>query len=515
MRTPPSALATHYQQTTTTISSGLKVTRADGIVYGFTSNDVDATISGVLYKAKPGLSITNVVQSVGLNVDNLELIGLNDQTVFIASEVYSGLWKNAAFELFQYNWKVPADGRDVFLFGTFGEIVQKGTTITIELRGIQQFLQQPIGKVVSKLCRARLGDAQCTVQSEIISEYGTITAVTDNQTFTVGTRDYYNDRYWAKNVLVLDMEGADTGTVFTDYSPTPKTATVVGGTQTLAAQFKYGATSAFFNGTNASLTWADNAAFEFGSGDFTIEFWMRPTQVAVAKYVFTKSASTGYSPFLVYQNLTSLLFYSTASAGSWSLISGAAIGTVAVDTWYHVAVTRRLDTVRCFLNGVLGSTTTLAAGAVLWDNTELLRASGYTDTLALYAGYIDDLRLTKGAARYVSAFTPPVAANVITNSFSSTAPTEAVSWFVEGIVEFLTGANVGYKQKIKTYTAPGVVTMSIASWSNIAVGDTVKLTAGCQKRHIEDCKNKFNNILNFDGEPHVPGPDKLVVNPVT
>lgn len=44
----------------------------------------------------------------------------------------------------------------------------------------------------------------------------------------------------------------------------------------------------------------------------------------------------------------------------------------------------------------------------------------------------------------------------------------------------------------------------------IAAGDSYAVTPGCRRRFEEDCKAKFNNVINFRGEPHLPGTDKML-----
>lgn len=79
----------------------------------------------------------------------------------------------------------------------------------------------------------------------------------------------------------------------------------------------------------------------------------------------------------------------------------------------------------------------------------------------------------------------------------------------EGLITWLTGANTGLSQKIRTHTAVGGITLVLPMVLPIAVGDTLSVVAGCRKRLIEDCKVKFGNVLNFQGEPHRPSPDIL------
>jgi hypothetical protein len=79
---------------------------------------------------------------------------------------------------------------------------------------------------------------------------------------------------------------------------------------------------------------------------------------------------------------------------------------MTADTWHHVAFARQGSTGRLFLNGTLeGSTTSfstnLNARAVIGSEESL----GYP-----FKGYMSDVRITKGLARYTSNFTPPAAA---------------------------------------------------------------------------------------------------------
>lgn len=512
MRTIPIALANHQALPSTTMATAIRITRRDGEVYAFTGGSDDVTIDGVLYGTAQGLRVSSLETTSGLGVDNLELTTLNDGSVFTKFDIRAGVWKNAEFEIFDYNWASPSDGIDSVFGGTFGEIEVRGAQVVVELRGLQQHFQQVIAKTVSPLCRARLGDAQCTVYLEPFTGFGEITTVTSRQVFRSNSRSYYPDPFFASNVLLLPFDGADGSTVFTDYSPTPKSASAAGNAQIDTAQSKFGGASGLFDGTGDVVSFADHADFEFAAGDFTIEFWLRPSQVAAAKRVMGKANGSGYGPFMIYQNLTVLQLNMASASGSWDIAASVGIGTVAANTWYHVAVTRKGRVVRAFLDGALAfqfSTT-----AALFNNADALTIG--SDRIAApdaYAGWIDDLRITKGAARYTAAFTPPVAAHDTANGATVMPPIEADDRFGEGIITFLTGANAGRQQKIKTYIANGTFTTMLPMPATVAIGDTFSAIAGCRKRDLLDCRDKFDNILNLDAEPDVPNMDHLTATP--
>lgn len=224
MKTLPTALATHYAGGTTTLADLLKITRKDGAVYAFTSASEDVTIGAQLYTSAQGLDISSIEVSAGLAVDNLELTTLDDGTLFTKLEVLSGKWRNAAFEISRYNWASPSDGVEVRMVGTIGEVHLNRGSIVAELRGLQQALQQPIGSVSSKTCRARLGDAMCAKSLTAFTFTGTVTSAASQQVFTASAMaqaaNYFAEGLltWTSgpsNGLTVKVKSFATGGVFT------------------------------------------------------------------------------------------------------------------------------------------------------------------------------------------------------------------------------------------------------------------------------------------------------------
>lgn len=94
---------------------------------------------------------------------------------------------------------------------------------------------------------------------------------------------------------------------------------------------------------------------------------------------------------------------------------------------------------------------------------------------------------------------------------------EAEDWFGLGTLEFTSGANEGRERQVTAFAA-GLFTVNRAFESDISPGDNYIARAGCRGRHertlvnpdgISDCIDKFDNILNFQGEPHTPGVDAV------
>ena len=188
MKTLPVALAAHVATLGTTMAVAIKITRTDGEVFGFTSHDIDDTVSSVVYSASPGLDASAIVIAASAAVGNMELTTLHDGTLFTTADILGGVWRNAAFTIFRYNWASIGDGIDTLLVGTLGEFTVNRNSVTVELRDLRQYLQQSVGDASSKTCRARLGDDRCTKSLTAFTHTGTLTGVTSNQVFRDSAR---------------------------------------------------------------------------------------------------------------------------------------------------------------------------------------------------------------------------------------------------------------------------------------------------------------------------------------
>jgi hypothetical protein len=184
----------------------------------------------------------------------------------------------------------------------------------------------------------------------------------------------------------------------------------VGNAQISTSVKKYGTGSISFDGTDDRLTTASSPNIAFGTGDFTVEAWVY-TNVLVGERGFIQTSATVGGLQTSYTN--GVISTVAAGAGSYTFncnIAGTNIGgsvPVTTGTWYHVAFTRSSGSVRLFINGTLaGGPTTITANL----DGQNICVGGYYNNSYLWNGYVDDLRITKGVARYTTTFTPPTAA---------------------------------------------------------------------------------------------------------
>lgn len=121
MRDIPPALAAHLASGATTLCWCWKLVRRDGVVFGFTDHDRDITFDAVTYEAAAGLTATEVKESVGLGIDNLEVEGALRSDRLAAADLAAGRYDGASIDIFRVNWQAPAE-RVLIRRGSIGEV---------------------------------------------------------------------------------------------------------------------------------------------------------------------------------------------------------------------------------------------------------------------------------------------------------------------------------------------------------------------------------------------------------
>lgn len=222
-----------------------------------------------------------------------------------------------------------------------------------------------------------------------------------DSTINISTRD----QHWSNVSLLLRMDGSDASTTFTDSSDTARTFTANGNAQIDTAQSKFGGASGLFDGTGDYITAPNSADFQFGSGDFTIENWIRLNAVGQFHEIANQMTNSARGWMYDVTSGNKLRLYGFIS--SWQEL-GISTTSLTTGQWYHCAVTREGTSFRLFLDGVLEDTTVIS-GAFTEENSTPFTVGYIGDgSLSRYMnGWIDDLRITKGVARYTANFSVP------------------------------------------------------------------------------------------------------------
>lgn len=203
------------------------------------------------------------------------------------------------------------------------------------------------------------------------------------------------DPFFANVSLLLHMNGVDGGTSFPDNSLNNYAVSVVSPGTTSTAQVKFG-TASFLPAGGWLTAHTDNTPFAFGTGDFTIEFWLRLTATGGAQRLVNIAGTSNY----IRTTSSSAIVYAT---GGVIRFQSTNIGT---NTWAHIAVARGSGTTRMFINGTVQATT-FADTTDYTASGSLTQIGGEAGTGT--SGNIDDFRVTKGVCRYITSFTAPIA----------------------------------------------------------------------------------------------------------
>ena len=223
------------------------------------------------------------------------------------------------------------------------------------------------------------------------------------------------DANYASVSLLLHCDGTNGSTTFTDSSATPKTVTANGNAQISTAQSKWGVSSVYLDGNGDYLSVAHDNALNLIAGDWTIEAWVYVAALpaSATMEIVNKDgvAGTSYSQYSFFITSAGKLstFLGNGNGVSPTGTTYTGTTTITTGTWHHVALVKSGSTCLGFLDG---NQEWSAASATMYDGSKALRIgyqSGQPST-SYFNGYIDDIRITKGVARYTGTFTPPAAA---------------------------------------------------------------------------------------------------------
>ena len=224
------------------------------------------------------------------------------------------------------------------------------------------------------------------------------------------------DAYYPQVAALLHFDGVNGSTTITDNSKNNITFTVNGNSQISTAQSKFGGASILFDGTGDYLSSPSVSNFAFGTGDFTIECWAYKNSGTNNGILHLSSTAGGLQTNST-TNLAIALFTTgtgTFYANNTSYNTSAFTNTT--NTWNHYAIVRSSGVTKLYFNGNL--VTDIGTSGAITDTTNYtgtyLAIGGYYSTAYLWNGYIDELRITNGYARYTGNFTPS------TTAFSNT-----------------------------------------------------------------------------------------------
>lgn len=238
------------------------------------------------------------------------------------------------------------------------------------------------------------------------------------------------DQYYNNTVLLLKADTGNSGSLI-DGSPLNLNVALSGNATVSSTQYKYGSSSISFDGNGDYVIVPSNADLNFGTGSFTIEMWIRPTgglANGTQKALFGKRANNSIykwmNAFLTYNSTTNkyaLGFYVSFDSATWA-IANANIDNYSINanTWTHLAFIRNGNNWHAYVNGVCYYVA-YNTGTVSFDNSALGIGSNAAASPGTsgFLGYIDDIRITKGVARYGVATISELPDTAVTDPYYS------------------------------------------------------------------------------------------------
>lgn len=268
-----------------------------------------------------------------------------------------------------------------------------------------------------------------------------------------------------------------------------KLVSVLGEAQISTAEFKGGISSLLLNPLSASidsLSVNSHPDFNFGTGDFTIDFWIYRNRTAVIEDLFDmRTVTSQISPYL-YINASDYINYFVNGS---NVISG--ITTLTASNWHHIALSKSgiTTSTRLFVNGILQGT---YADNNTYSQKPISIGAKFDNTFGFY-GYIDTLRVAKGISRFNNTFTPsnlftfndvynvlflrfdgPSASNIIIDESYGKALSPNSNHLLTGVTN---GSGVGAEFAIQKIGggSPSYTLTLITSGTNYTNGDTITI----------------------------------------
>ncbi|NPV78265.1 MAG: LamG domain-containing protein [Anaerolineae bacterium] len=207
--------------------------------------------------------------------------------------------------------------------------------------------------------------------------------------------------------VLMHFDGENGSTTFIDESGISWTS--VGGALNTTSQFKFGTASGYLDGSNDQIYAGDTADLQLGL-TFTIDFWFRAASKPGVNYrgIIDKytGSTAGYA-----------IYFPNSASGAISVLMGASTvinGSVDIcdSNWHHVAVVGDGTYAKLYVDGTQDGSTATITGLNLNNSGHNLYigGDGVSTLVNGNAFYIDELRISKGIARWTSNFTPPTSA---------------------------------------------------------------------------------------------------------
>ena len=211
MKALPPDLQAHLDSAATTLAWCWRITRADGLVLGFTDHDRPLTFDGASFEPESGLVASELRSGSDLSVDAQDAEGVLTSDRITETDIADGRWDNAAVEVWRVNW-ADTGQRALMRRGAIGQIRRGRLAFVAEVRSMAHVLGQTLGRSFQGTCDAALGDGRCGIDLENPAFRGTglVTDLLRDRAFLVSGIFSFEDG-WFSGGTVQWSSGANDG----------------------------------------------------------------------------------------------------------------------------------------------------------------------------------------------------------------------------------------------------------------------------------------------------------------
>jgi uncharacterized phage protein (TIGR02218 family) len=211
MKNLSQALQAHLGDGTTTLSWCWRMTRSDGVVFGFTDHDRALEFTGTVFEPETGLTASEIRSGSDLSVDSQDAEGVLRSDRINETDILDGRWDNADVEVWRVNWADTAQ-RALLRRGSIGEIRRGRMAFVAEVRSMAHVLGQTVGRTYQSSCDAVLGDAKCGVGlgTAAYTASGAVLAASGDRGFSASGLDGFAPGWFALGTVIW-VTGANAG----------------------------------------------------------------------------------------------------------------------------------------------------------------------------------------------------------------------------------------------------------------------------------------------------------------
>lgn len=465
MKTITTAFDAHLNQEVTTLCTCWRIERLDGKVLGFTTLDSDILYGDVVYESQYGYSRTALSAGSDLGVDNMDVTGVLDSDRITNEDLRNGVYNFARVYVFLLNYEDLTQGELALRTGWFGEVsmTQRGE-FTAELRGLNQALSHNTIEVYTPECRADFCDTRCklnrndfTRRASVFSLSGTSRTLFRSTTLpdVPGTTSVGSHRVWGIRILSHGVGAA--------------------------------------HGGFAEIKFYDQDLNEIKGGE-----------------CFASSADSGHSPSKARDGKTSSWWRTGDLDTTHGVIPVPAEGQIDGQIWW-VKFANPVDVKEVMLTACGDIADNPKRFELFYGTVQSEASDG--DTIDFSDVQVFAKTFTAGGQNAIWGVTQIGEAPLSepTSLHAIPPPFTGASTYIGGTITWRTGHNTGKSMEIAGLDNNNMLTLFEGMAFPIQVGDVFDIVQGCNKDRAT-CK-LYDNIINFRGEPDVPGQDEYLKYP--